>query len=76
MPTNNPGFDLETDRPGFRYIEVKGTQASIPRFILSEGERKFGVAHENDYLLIVVFGMDLSGDQFGYRGRQGAAWKC
>lgn len=62
MPTNNPGFDLETDRPGFRYIEVKGTQAPIPRFILSEGERQFGAAHENDYLLIVVFGMNLSAE--------------
>lgn len=60
MPTNNPGFDLETNRLGSRYIEVKGTQAPVPRFFLSEGERQFGAAHQGDYLLVVVFGMDLA----------------
>jgi hypothetical protein len=40
LPTNNPGFDLETDIPGLRYVEVKGTRSSRPEFKLSEGERR------------------------------------
>jgi hypothetical protein len=59
MPTNHPGYDLETDIPGLRYVEVKGTQAGIPRFLLSEGERLFGLAHSDEYRLFVVFGMEL-----------------
>ena len=62
MPTNNPGFDLGTDIPGFRYVEVKGTQAGFPRFFLSEGERQFGSAHRDEYLFAVVFGMDLAAE--------------
>ncbi|MGH9566240.1 MAG: protein NO VEIN domain-containing protein [Candidatus Angelobacter sp.] len=59
MPANHPGYDLETDIPGLRYVEVKGTQAAIPRFLLSEGERLFGLAHLDEYQLFVVFGMEL-----------------
>jgi Protein NO VEIN, C-terminal len=59
LPTNNPGFDLETDVPGTRFVEVKGTQAGFPRFAMSEGERRFAEANRDDYMLSVVFGIDL-----------------
>jgi hypothetical protein len=39
MPTNHPGYDMETDIAGSTFVEVKGTQAATPRFLLSEGER-------------------------------------
>jgi hypothetical protein len=60
MPTNNPGFDLETDIPGLRYVEVKGTRGPLPEFFLSEGERRFGATHSADYLFAVVYGIELS----------------
>jgi hypothetical protein len=60
MPTNNPGFDLETDIPGLRYVEVKGTRGPRPEFLLSEGERRFGAAHRDEYLFAVVYGIVLS----------------
>lgn len=60
MPTNNPGFDLETDIPGLRYVEVKGTRGPLPEFFLSEGERRFGQTHSEDYLFAVVYGIVLS----------------
>jgi hypothetical protein len=60
MPTNNPGFDLETDIPGLRYVEVKGTRGPRPEFLLSEGERRFAAAHIDDYLFAVVYGIELS----------------
>jgi hypothetical protein len=62
MPTNNPGFDLETDIPGFRYVEVKGTRSRLPEFLLSEGERQFGAVNHEEYLFAVVYGMDLDAD--------------
>ena len=60
MPTNNPGFDLETDIPHLRYVEVKGTRSPRPEFLLSEGERRFAATHLDDYLFAVVYGIELS----------------
>ncbi|HEX5593599.1 MAG TPA: DUF3883 domain-containing protein [Solirubrobacterales bacterium] len=60
MPTNNPGFDLETDVPSLRYVEVKGTRGPLPEFHLSEGERRFAAAHQDTYLFAVVYGIELS----------------
>jgi hypothetical protein len=62
--TNNPGFDLETSVDRFRFVEVKGTSKPLPRFFLSEGERRFGDEHAEAYLLAVVYGMDLSGETY------------
>lgn len=63
-PTNHPGFDLETDIETLQYIEVKGTQATFPRFLISEGERRFGSANQHEYLLIAVFGISLEHGSF------------
>jgi hypothetical protein len=60
MPLNNPGYDLATDHPPSRFVEVKGTQADFPRFAMSEGERRFGELNRDEYLLTVVFGIDLA----------------
>jgi hypothetical protein len=62
MATNNPGFDLETSADRFRFVEVKGTIKRLPTFFMSEGERKFGAAHSDAYLLAVVYGMDLANE--------------
>jgi hypothetical protein len=60
MARNNPGFDLETSDDRYRFIEVKGTIKRLPTFFMSEGERKFGDANRDAYLLAVVYGMDLA----------------
>jgi len=59
MPHNNPGFDIEI-RGGaaIRFVEVKGTQSSTPRFFISEGECQFAKANQAEYLLIVVYDID------------------
>jgi hypothetical protein len=62
MPLNNPGYDLATDYPSLRFVEVKGTQAGFPRFAMSEGERRFGEKHRDAYLLAVVYGIDLAAE--------------
>jgi len=75
MAHNNPGFDIRVgtaDEPT-RYVEVKGTQAGALVFFLSEGERRFSVAHEATYSLVVVNGIDLaSGSHSGVTWRDGA----
>jgi hypothetical protein len=59
MPHNNPGFDIEvTGDQSVRYVEVKGTQAVVPRFFISEGERQFADANRPSYLLMVVYDID------------------
>lgn len=60
MPLSNPGFDLLTNISGKEYVEVKGTQAPAPRFLLTEGERRFAEENAASYLLVVVFGIDLA----------------
>lgn len=73
MALNNPGYDLWTNTPGKRFIEVKGTQAQIPRFFLSEGERAFALKHTAEYALAVVYGIDLAaGTHRGIVWRRGA----
>ncbi len=59
MPLNNPGFDLQLEGGPLRYIEVKGTQAPEPRFLLSEGERMFAREHAAEYGFVVVYGINL-----------------
>lgn len=66
MPVNNPGFDLKTNVDQFRYVEVKGTQADVPRFLISESERRFWTEHPREFALVVVFGIDLE-----LRGNEG-----
>lgn len=64
MPHNNPGHDVRVqDATGVhRYIEVKGTQAPMPRFFMSEGERLFSENHADRYILLVVYAIDLGSE--------------
>ena len=60
LPDNNPGFDiLIQQRAGTVYVEVKGTTSSSPRFFMSEGEREFSETHPDEYVLWIVYGIDL-----------------
>ena len=64
MPHNNPGFDIEVDgKTAIRFVEVKGTQASVPRFFITEGERQFARANRPSYLLLVVYDIDRRSDR-------------
>jgi hypothetical protein len=36
----------------------------LPAFFLSEGERRFGDEHADEYLLTVVYGMDLAAETY------------
>jgi hypothetical protein len=65
MPHNNPGFDIEVDgETAIRFVEVKGTQASMPRFFITEGERQFARANRPSYLLLVVYDIDRMSDRY------------
>lgn len=58
-PHNNPGFDIEVlsaDGPWF--VEVKSTGGMVPRFFLSEGERRFDKANAGRYSLLVLTEVD------------------
>lgn len=74
MPHSNPGFDIavgEVADPTL-YVEVKGTQTAESSFFLSEGERKFSVAHSERYLLVVISGINLKSGAFHLRYHGGA----
>jgi len=72
MPRNNPGYDIRVEDTTPIFVEVKGTQAQRPRFLLSEGERCFAAAHADAYVLIVVFGIDLDREtHLGLESRYG-----
>jgi hypothetical protein len=43
--------------------EVKGTQASMPRFFITEGEPQFACANRPSYLLLVVYDIDRMPDR-------------
>lgn len=59
MPFNNPGFDILTNVGGRRFVEVKGTQAGFPRFLMSERERRHWEIHYHDYSVYTVYGINL-----------------
>lgn len=64
MPHNNPGFDIEVDgETAIRFVEVKGTQASVPRFFITEGERQFARSNRLSYLLLIVYDIDRRSDR-------------
>jgi hypothetical protein len=66
MHHNNPGFDIavgDVTAPR-RFVEVKGTRSSSPRFFMSEGERRFSARFGDKYTLVVVTGIDLADDSY------------
>lgn len=74
MPHNNPGYDILVIQNGAptRYIEVKGTMTSTPRFYMSENERRFSVENAGSYTLIVFFRIDVASETAECRVREGA----
>jgi hypothetical protein len=73
MPRNNPGFDILIGKePSQTYVEVKGTQSRVPRFYLSEGERRFSHEHCDMYLVVVFYGVDLRTGNFKVHWHRGA----
>jgi hypothetical protein len=73
MPHNNPGFDIEVDgETAIRFVEVKGTQASLPRFFITEGERQFARANRPSYLLFVVYDIDRTSERHRLLEHEGA----
>lgn len=63
MNHNNPGFDLIARENGkvVRYVEVKGTRSPIPRFHMTETERRFSAENKLIYSLVVVWKIDFVG---------------
>lgn len=75
MAHNNPGYDIRVGPPTNPevFVEVKGTQTGEPAFFISEGERKFSLAHAERYVLIVISGIDSMNQTHGaVTVRQGA----
>jgi hypothetical protein len=61
QPRNNPGFDILVRGldDGPLYVEVKGTQRSLPLFFATDGELQFSHCQAERFRLIVVYGVDL-----------------
>jgi len=60
MARNNPGFDiLVTQENRVHYVEVKGTQRSVPKFFMSDGELRFSKENSGNYQLLVFYQIDL-----------------
>ena len=58
---NNPGFDiLVTNADGHLFVEVKGTSAQAPYFIVTEGEVEFSLRNSSRYSLMVVYAINLT----------------
>lgn len=76
MPHNNPGYDvLVSDGGPVRYIEVKGTTLTEPRFFLSENERRFSEDNADLFTLVVFYGLDLDAGTAERVDRDGAIAK-
>jgi hypothetical protein len=57
----NPGFDIlvGTRSAPVRFVEVKSSANVVPRFFLSENERRFAAANAGRYSLVMVLGIDV-----------------
>jgi hypothetical protein len=73
MRRTNPGYDIEvvcTD--GTLFVEVKGTMARGPAFVMSEHERSFSASNADHYEIHVVWGIDLEkATHLGIENRSG-----
>ena len=82
--SDNRGYDLLAVSPeGKRLVEVKGTDASVPRFFLTRAERKCG-NEQNDWRLFVVCNARTSpivheftaDEMVGHFSFDPLAWEC
>ena len=77
MEHNNPGFDILVEKDGntIAYVEVKGTQNSIPSFFMSEYQRKFSEDNAAHFCLLIVFNINLVAKEHEIEWHHGAVTK-
>jgi hypothetical protein len=89
QPYSTLGFDIlvGTATDPIAYIKVKGTQAIAPNFIITEAERAFSVEKASRYLLLVIYAINLTSEEYKVAVHRGALtaqtvalspiqWKC
>jgi hypothetical protein len=61
MAKNNPGFDILITKGNWKlYVEVKGTQRVVPSFFMSSGELQFSHQMASQYLLLILYQINLA----------------
>ncbi|QZS52664.1 DUF3883 domain-containing protein [Rhodococcus opacus] len=62
MPHNNPGFDIRISQDDItvRFIEVKGTRSSEPKFFISAGEVEFARTHSAEYSIWIFYSASVT----------------
>ncbi len=73
QPRNNPGFDILV-RAGEKvvYVEVKGTERSVPQFFMTDGEIQFSLRHQSQFALLVIYGINTSSGVYKILWHEGA----
>ena len=66
MGQTNAGYDIEVKENGkiVVYVEVKGTTKSKPTFYMTEYERIFSENNAEQYLLLIVYNINLNTGKF------------
>ena len=73
QPRNNPGFDILV-RSGEKvvYVEVKGTERSVPQFFITDGEIRFSLRHQSQFALLVIYEINRSSGAYKVFWHEGA----
>lgn len=77
MEHNNPGFDILVKKDGnnIAYVEVKGTQKSIPSFFMSERQRRFSEENADKSCWLIVYNINLVTKEYQIFMHHGAVTK-
>lgn len=89
QPHSTIGFDIlvGTAMHPVAYLKVKGTQAIAPHFLMSEAERAFSPEKAGQYVLLVIYAINLVAEEYRVAIHRGAMtaktaalapiqWKC
>jgi len=71
---NTPGFDLligDASQP-VAFVKVKSSRKLTPSFFLSEGDRCFSIEKADQYLLIMVYAINLNQQTYEIKIHKGA----
>ena len=73
QPYGTPGFDIVIGNlsESCFYAKLKSTQSLIPKFYLSEVDRRFSIDKQNQYLLILIYGINLFNKTYHLKTHQG-----
>lgn len=73
QPYNTPGFDVlvGTATDPIAFVKVKGTQKLVPSFTLSEGDRQFSIDKDEQYLLVLVYEINLHQETYQFKIHRG-----